>query len=162
LQLLAVPYSSTHIAEADLFKERNALVNFIQRFSRGHHFTPYYAIEETQISKAFQAFLAARDAAYVREEEDVISSSVHDWDTAEIQTICQYVLWLNARDRLAPSILFTYRVWGTIKRGDRWAHVDEEDVLTPDMKLALAEYVLGLRHRDLATIPAFTTGWAPI
>src|ERR1700728_4929476 len=37
LQLLAIPYSSTHIGEADLNGEyRDELVQFIQRISRGH------------------------------------------------------------------------------------------------------------------------------
>ena len=80
LQLLAVPYSFTHIAEADLFRNRDGLVEFIQRFSRGHYFEPYYRIEETQIAKAFQAFLAGRSPQYVREERDAISGGVHDWD----------------------------------------------------------------------------------
>jgi hypothetical protein len=80
LQLLAIPYSSSHIAEADLYKQRDALVTFIQRLSRAHHFEPYYRLEETQILKAFQAFLADKPAQYVKEERDVISTSVHDWD----------------------------------------------------------------------------------
>ena len=80
MQLLAIPYSSTHIAEADLFKERDALVSFIQKFSRGHHFEPYYKVEETQIAKAFQAFLAGQDVTYVKEERDVICPSISDWD----------------------------------------------------------------------------------
>ena len=80
LQLLAIPYSSSHIAEADLYKQRDVLVTFIQRLSRSHHFLPYYSVEETQTQKAFQAFLADKPTLYVREERDVISPSVHDWD----------------------------------------------------------------------------------
>jgi hypothetical protein len=58
LQLLAIPYSSTHVAEADLNgKYRDALVQFIQRISRGHDFEPYWRVEEIQILKAFQAYL---------------------------------------------------------------------------------------------------------
>ena len=57
LQLVAVPYSSTHEAEADFYTHRDDLVKFIQRVSRGHHFEPYYRVEETQILKAFQAYL---------------------------------------------------------------------------------------------------------
>src|SRR6267154_2956665 len=41
LQLVAVPYSSTHEAEADFYAQRDDLVNFIQRVARGHHFEPY-------------------------------------------------------------------------------------------------------------------------
>ena len=80
LQLLAVPYSSSHIAEADLYKQRDALVAFIQRLSRSHHFEPDYRVEETQSLKAFQAFLANKPAKYVKEERDAISTRVHDWD----------------------------------------------------------------------------------
>ena len=39
LQLLAIPYSSTHIDEADLNGHyRDALLQFIQGLSRGHRF----------------------------------------------------------------------------------------------------------------------------
>ncbi len=46
LQLLAVPYSSTHEAEADFYTQRDDLVQFIQRVARGHHFEAYYRVEE--------------------------------------------------------------------------------------------------------------------
>ena len=80
LQLLAVPYSSTHIAEADLFKRRDELVSFIQQFARGHLFEPYYSIEETQIARSFEAFLAGRPPEYAKQESDAISREVHNWD----------------------------------------------------------------------------------
>ncbi len=80
LQLLAVPYSSTHEAEADFYGRRDDLVKFIQRVSRGHHFEPYYRVEETQIVKAFQAYLANAPSSYIKEEHDALPSRVHDWD----------------------------------------------------------------------------------
>jgi hypothetical protein len=81
LQLLAIPYSSTHINEADLNGDyRNALVQFIQGVSRGHQFEPYYRVEETQIVKAFQCFLDDAPPVYQTEERDALSPSVHDWD----------------------------------------------------------------------------------
>src|SRR5208282_273738 len=81
LQLVAVPYSSTHEAETDLYIEhRDDLLNFIQKVSRGHHLEPYYRIEQTQILKAFQAFLANAPSTYIRDESDAMPSSVHDWD----------------------------------------------------------------------------------
>jgi hypothetical protein len=80
LQLVAVPYSSTHEAEADFYTRRDDLVNFIQRVARGHHFEAYYRVEETQILKAFQAYLANAPASYLKEERDALPSSVHDWD----------------------------------------------------------------------------------
>jgi len=80
LQLVAVPYSSTHEAEADFYTRRDDLVKFIQRVARGHYFEPYYRVEETQILKAFQAYVANAAASYTKEERDALPSSVHDWD----------------------------------------------------------------------------------
>jgi hypothetical protein len=80
LQLVAVPYSSTHEAEANFYARRDDLVQFIQRVSRGHRFEPYYRVEETQILKALQAYLANDPASYIKEERDALPSSVHDWD----------------------------------------------------------------------------------
>ena len=80
LQLVAVPYSSTHEAEADFYTRRDDLMKFIQRVARGHHFEAYYRVEETQILKAFQAYLANAPATYRKEERDALPSSVHDWD----------------------------------------------------------------------------------
>ncbi len=37
----------------------------------------------------------------------------------DINDLYNYVTWLNDRNVLAPSILFTYRVWGTTRRSDR-------------------------------------------
>ena len=36
-----------------------------------------------------------------------------------IEILHQFVLWLAARDRLAPIILWAYRVWGSTKKADR-------------------------------------------
>jgi len=80
LQLVAVPYSSTHEAEAEFYTQRDHLVKFIQRVARGHQFKPYYRVEETQILKAFQAYLSNTPASYIKEERDALSSSVHNWD----------------------------------------------------------------------------------
>ena len=73
----------THIDESDLNGPyRDALVQFIQRVSRGHKFEPYYRVEEAQILKAFQRFLDGAPAAYQKEERDALCPSVHDWDGA--------------------------------------------------------------------------------
>lgn len=42
----------------------------------------------------------------------------------EIEVLYDYVMWLSSRDSLAPAILFTYRVWGSTRRGDRWPAID--------------------------------------
>jgi len=80
LQLVAVPYSPTHEAEADFYTRRDDLVKFIQRVARGHHFEAYYRVEQTQILKAFQAYLDNQPTTYIKEERDALPSSVHDWD----------------------------------------------------------------------------------
>lgn len=80
LQLVAVPYSPTHEAETDFYTRRDDLMRFIQATARGHHFEPYYRVQETQILKAFQAYLAKAPASYVKEERDALPSRVHDWD----------------------------------------------------------------------------------
>jgi hypothetical protein len=81
LQLLAIPYSATHITEVDLNgKYRDALVQFIQGVSRSHSFEPYWRVEEIQILKAFHAYLDNAPAAYQKEERDALCPSVHDWD----------------------------------------------------------------------------------
>lgn len=68
-----------HEAEADFYTRRDDLVKFIQRVARGHHFEAYYRVEETQILKAFQAYLTNEPTTHIKEERDA-PSSVHDWD----------------------------------------------------------------------------------
>jgi hypothetical protein len=66
--------------------------------------------------------------------------------TREIDIILAYVRWLAARDILAPIILFTYRVWGSTRRSDRWIDVAKIEIGQEDPRLfrRLAEAVLGL------------------
>lgn len=81
LQLLAVPYSSTHEEETQFLGERgDELLTFIRSAARGHSFEPYYHVERTQVVRAFQAYMANAPASYVREERDAVPSQVHDWD----------------------------------------------------------------------------------
>ncbi len=81
LQLLAIPYSSIHENEADFAGDhRDGLIHFIQKASRGHRFEPDWKVQETQILKAFQAFLDNKPTSYQKEERDALFPSVHDWD----------------------------------------------------------------------------------
>lgn len=80
LQLIAIPYSPTHESEADFYRYRDDLVTFIYGQSRGHRFERHCKIEEAQILKAFQAYLANAPANYIREERDALSPRVHAWD----------------------------------------------------------------------------------
>ena len=63
----------------------------------------------------------------------------------EIECLHEYVTWLRNRDPLAPTILFTYRVWGSSRRGDRWVswHSDNPPELAVD-QLRYIEVVFGL------------------
>ena len=141
LQLLAVPYSSTHIAEADLFKERDALVSFIQKFSRGHHFEPYYRVEEIQTAKAFQAFLARQAAKYVQEERDVISPSVHDWDDQYSISVFTsesgYQRKLSFKQRSVKALLATLDDW---QSSSRTFEEDMELEFTDGARIWIEEY----------------------
>jgi hypothetical protein len=69
----------------------------------------------------------------------------------EINLLYEYVSWLRARDELAPTILFTYRVWGSTKRSDRWPEIDPDAPETDEWTKILSEMVLGLRDRQLCT-----------
>lgn len=46
----------------------------------------------------------------------------------EIHALYEYVLWLNKKDVLAPSMLFTYRVWGSTRLSDRDEIIDENSI----------------------------------
>jgi hypothetical protein len=40
--------------------------------------------------------------------------------SSEIHVLRDFAAWMYARDPFAPSILYSYRVWGDTRRGDRW------------------------------------------
>lgn len=46
----------------------------------------------------------------------------------EIHTLYDYVVWLNKKDVLAPSMLFTYRVWGSTRLSDRTVRIPTNDI----------------------------------
>ncbi len=119
LQLVAVPYSSTHEAEADFYMPRDNLVKFIQRVARGHNFEAYYRVEQTQILKAFQAYLANAPAAYVKEERDALPSSVHDWDGDYSVSVFRAASGVSGKrefkQRAIQELVNTLRNWATSK-----------------------------------------------
>ena len=71
---------------------------------------------------------------------------------AEVNTLAEYVAWLEKRDPMAPRILFTYRVWGSTRMSDREMTLDEtsEDASAEELQ-QLAEIVLGLRRDGHST-----------
>lgn len=83
----------------------------------------HVALESAQLLK--QASVGLRNQipeSYV----DLLSTlrafaECHD---AEILSLYEYVRWLETRDILAPSILFTFRIWGSTRMSDRWDGID--------------------------------------
>ena len=71
----------------------------------------------------------------------------------DIDTFYDYVKWLYGKDPLAPSILFTYRIWGSTKRGDRWIDLTTEtaESESADVVRRLTEIALGLAERGWLT-----------
>lgn len=85
LQLLVLPFSSVHEDETHQWrgydgKKKEDLMEFIKATSRGHEFYPAYDVEQTQIVRAFQNFLARKPAAFEIEERDAVDDEIHDWD----------------------------------------------------------------------------------
>lgn len=66
---------------------------------------------------------------------------------ADTQRILDYLIWLRERDPLAPSIMFTYRVWGSTRRSERLMELNADDVQYESQAVrgALTETALGLR-----------------
>ena len=71
----------------------------------------------------------------------------------EIHTLYDYVVWLNKKDVLAPSMLFTYRVWGSTRLSDRTViiPVNEIDEDLERIKRC-TEVALGLRDGSRYTL----------
>jgi len=68
-----------------------------------------------------------------------------DAHSSEINLLLHYVTLLQARDRRAPRILFTYRVWGSTRMADRTVELPADDSASEGFQKLLAEIVLGVR-----------------
>jgi len=82
---LVAPFSSIHEDETNQWrgydgKNKEDLMEFIKATSRGHKFEPAYKVEETQIVRAFQAFLAGKPPTFELNQRDVIRGDIHQWD----------------------------------------------------------------------------------
>ena len=71
-----------------------------------------------------------------------------------IDVLHEYVRWLSARDILAAKILFTYRVWGATRMGDRSVDVDTTALgeVKPEAIQRVTEDALGLYCSGLYTV----------
>jgi len=69
--------------------------------------------------------------------------------SSEIDDLYDYVIWLHERNVLAPSILFTYRVWGTTRRSDRWVRIKADTLKTEVSEIIerVIEHAFGLRNQ---------------
>ena len=86
------------------------------------------------------------------ESYDALLAALRDFavrHAADVLALHGYVTWLWGLEMLAPSILFTYRVWGSTRRDDRWADLTAQSLEseTPTMLRHLTEMALGLRNR---------------
>ena len=55
-------------------------MKFIKATSRGHEFEPAYEVEQTQIVRAFQAFLSGAPPISEIQPDDAIDDEIHSWD----------------------------------------------------------------------------------
>jgi len=81
LQLLVAPFSSIHEDETHLWEKRDELFKFIKATARGHEFKAAYEVEQTQMVKSFQAWLAGKPVEYVLDSTDAVEDDLHHWDS---------------------------------------------------------------------------------
>jgi hypothetical protein len=80
-QLIAVPFSSVHEDETNQWQgHEQELMKFIKETSFGHEFEPEYRIEETQLDRAFKAFISGGSFKFHFQEDDSVSEDIHAWD----------------------------------------------------------------------------------
>ena len=73
--------------------------------------------------------------------------------SGEIELLYAYARWLEARDEMAPRILFTYRVWGSTRMSDRSIRIPDDAPSIPndDDLRTCAELALGVRDYSWTT-----------
>ena len=97
------------------------------------------------LKKSSEALKSKRYESYA-DLLQMLTQFAKDHDT-DIKALHQFVLWLAARDVLAPVILFTDRVWGSTRMGNREVKVDtNEPKASQDTIKSIAEVVFGLTN----------------
>jgi len=91
LQLLAVPYSSVHEDETHQWERRDELYKFIKATARGEEFEAAYAVERTQLVKAFRVWLRGGAAPYDVERKEAIQDDLNGWDSYFRIEVGQYM-----------------------------------------------------------------------
>ncbi len=71
----------------------------------------------------------------------------------EIHTLYDYIVWLNKKDVLAPSMLFTYRIWGSTRLSDRTVIISTNSIDEDTERVKYCtEVALGLISRSRYTL----------
>jgi hypothetical protein len=91
-----------------------------------------------------------------RTYDDLIATLRRFADTysSEIGRLHDYVAWLHSKDVLAPSVLFSFRVWGATRLSDRSTRIEANAIEREDPRRIerLAEIVFGLLRRGEYTL----------
>jgi hypothetical protein len=92
------------------------------------------------------------------EHYEALISSIREFATKQseqITTILEFASWLHGRNPLAPSILFTYKVWGSTRLADRIAQITQAanspEEEAPAVMKRLTETAWGFQSRGLYT-----------
>jgi len=105
----------------------------------------------SSVQKLKEDSFSLKESYYPESYEELIAKikEFTESHSKEVEDLYDYVVWLNKKDVLAPSILFTYRIWGSTRLSDRTIKitattVDEEN---PEIIKRTTEIALGLFHR---------------
>ena len=103
----------------------------------------------SSVQKLKKDSFSLKRSCYPESYEELISKikEFTEYHSNEVDALYDYVVWLNKKNILAPSILFTYRVWGSTRLGDRTIKItattiDDEN---PEIINITTEIALGLR-----------------
>lgn len=115
----------------------------------------------SSVQKLKEDSFSLKKSCYPESYEELISKikEFTESHSKEVDALYDYVVWLNKKDILAPSILFTYRVWGSTRLGDRTIKItattiDDED---PEIINITTEIALGLREGSKYTLDSVYT-----
>lgn len=120
LQLLTVPFSSIHEDETHQWrgydgKYKEDLMEFIKVTSRGHKFEPSYDVEQSQIVRAFQAYLQEKSPLFDLQQRDVVPSNIHEWDGYFRIDVGRYIndieLMRDLKHQSVEMLIDAFPVW---------------------------------------------------
>lgn len=161
LQLLAVPFSSIHEDETHQWrgyddKNKEELMEFIKATSRGHEFEPSYNVEQTQIVRAFQFYLQGKTVSFELQQQDVVSSDIHEWDDYFRIDVGHYIkdieLMRDLKRQCVEMLVDAFPVWR------QSIHTFEQDVAIELREAAKSyldayfKYVSRIANRDYTAL----------